>query len=76
MITVTEKDLASLENELQLALVNLSSRKLSSDQAKKLAKQAIKNIDFSSSSALAHKGVNWYAKELIEIIDFDAMAKY
>ena len=74
MITITDKDLDSLEKDLSLALVKFSDGKLNIKQSKILAKVAIKNIDFSLNSALAHKGINWYAKEILDIVDFDKIA--
>lgn len=70
-MTITAKSLESLEHELALAISKYSSGKLNYSQSKKLAEKSIQNIDFSNS-ALAHKGVNWYAKELVDMIDFEA----
>ena len=65
MITITSNDLSSLVNELSKALIKFSNDKLENSQAKRIAEIAIKNIDFNNS-ALAHKGVNWYAREIID----------
>jgi len=73
-ITLTEGDLDSLEKELSLALARFSLGKLNIKQSEDLARVAIKNVDFSSNSALAHKGINWYAKEIIDVIDFNLLS--
>ena len=75
MITleVTEVDKISLQKDLSIALVNFSYGKLNKFQADDLAKVAIKNIDFKNST-LAHKGINWFAKRIIDVIDFDTLA--
>lgn len=70
MITITSNDLSSLVNELSKALIKFSNDKLENSQAKRIAEIAIKNIDFNNS-VLAHKGVNWYAREIIDSIDFE-----
>lgn len=67
MITMTAKDLNSIEDDLSLALVKFSHGKLDINQSRDLARVAIKKLDFSNS-ALAHKGVNWFAKEIIDSI--------
>ena len=73
MITITNKVLKYLENDLSEALIKFSSGKLNSNEANKIACSTIKNIDFENS-ALAHKGVNWYARQIIDIIDFTKIA--
>lgn len=72
MIALKDKDKMLLQKDLSLAIFRFSYGKLSDNQSKGLAKKVIKNIDFSNS-ALAHKGVNWFAKEIIDVIDFDAL---
>lgn len=64
MITLTDRDLNSIEKDLSLALVNFSNGKISVPESVNLAREAMKNIDFSNS-ALAHKGINWFAKEIL-----------
>lgn len=73
MITLTDKDITSLEKDLSSALIRFSEGRLNDSQSKSLASKAISKIDFSNS-ALAHKGLNWYAKEIINIIDFESLA--
>lgn len=72
-MVITEIDRKSLIKELSSALVNFSFGKLNKKQADDLAIVAIKNIDFNNS-ALAHKGINWYAKKMIDIVDFSAFS--
>lgn len=72
MLNITSKDIVSLINELAKALMKFSNNKLSDIQAKKIAQIAIGNIDFNNS-ALAHKGLNWYAREIVDTIDFEAI---
>jgi hypothetical protein len=54
----------TIEGELTNALLRFSFGRLTVDEAKEKAKVAAKNWD-SSNEALAHKGLNWYAKQLI-----------
>ena len=54
----------TIEGELTKALLRFSFGKLTVEEAKKKAEVAAKNWD-SSNEALAHKGLNWYAKQLI-----------
>lgn len=73
MVNITIEDIISLRNELTKALMKFSNNKLSDVQANKIAQIAIGNIDFNNS-ALAHKGLNWYAREIVDTIDFEAIA--
>lgn len=54
----------TIEGELAKALVRFSYGRLTIDEAKEKASIAAKNWD-SSNEALAHKGLNWYAKQLL-----------
>ena len=56
---------ATLENELSKALFRLSFGKLTSAEAKDKASHLVKNIDLNNDM-VAHKGVNWYAKEVLK----------
>jgi hypothetical protein len=58
-----------LTNQLADALVKYSDKRLSSDIAEKVANIALKNVDFSNST-LAHKGINWFAKDLLKRIKY------
>ena len=48
-----------------MALFRLSFGKLSSAEARVKASLFAKNIDYNNEM-FAHKGVNWYAKELLK----------
>lgn len=50
--------------ELTKALMQFSFGKLTVDEAKKKAAVAAKNWD-ASNELLCHKGLNWYAKQII-----------
>ncbi len=54
----------TIEGELTKALMLFSFGKLTVDEAKKKAAVAAKNWD-SSNEMLCHKGINWYAKQII-----------
>lgn len=54
----------TIEGELTNALMRFSFGKLTLEEAKEKAEVAAKNWD-SSNEALAHKGLNWYAKQII-----------
>ncbi|MCX2811415.1 MULTISPECIES: hypothetical protein [Bacillus] len=64
MSTVT---LNNLKDELTEQLVILSKGRINDDIAKLIANKSVNSLDFENS-ALAHKGVNWYAKELIKSV--------
>lgn len=68
-VEVTKNDLSSLINELSGALIRFTQEGISQEQAQKIAYIAINSIDFNNS-ALTHKGVNWYAREIIDTLDF------
>ncbi|WP_350343874.1 hypothetical protein PRVXT_000233 [Proteinivorax tanatarense] len=65
---ITKKDIEDFQENLSLALVKMSQGKLDKEGADSLASSAVKKVDFSPDSALAHKGVNWYAKRILETI--------
>lgn len=67
MLILTDKDLSAFEKNLSNALVKFSQGKINNNRSKDLAKIAIKNIDLTNS-ALAHKGINWFAKEIIDSV--------
>ena len=54
----------TIEGELTKALLRFSCGALTVKEAKEKAAIAAKNWD-PSNTALAHKGLNWYAKQLI-----------
>lgn len=55
----------TMESELTKAFLRFSFGKLTVDEAREKAKKAAENWD-SSNEALVHKGLNWYAKQLLE----------
>ncbi len=69
MTTLTKGNKDLLTFQLSEALVKFSNERISSDNAQKVANIALKNVDFSNS-ALSHKGINWYAKDLLKKINY------
>ncbi|GGD07655.1 hypothetical protein [Pontibacillus salipaludis] len=67
MSTVMERNKWMLKDELSEALVRFSEGKLSNEYAREIANITLQNVDFNNS-ALAHKGVNWFAKDLLRKI--------
>lgn len=65
---ITESDLKLIENQLTKSLVVESDGKLTEFQAERLSRSLIKNVDFSNST-LAHKGLNWFAKEILNKLE-------
>jgi len=55
----------TVESELANALFRLSFGKLTYEQAEEKAKKTAPKFDINNK-ALAHKGINWYAKELLK----------
>lgn len=54
----------TIESELASALFRFSYGKLTVEQAEKKAKEIAPNYD-TSNEMLAHKGINWYAKQVL-----------
>lgn len=54
----------TIEGELTNALLRFSFGKLTVDEAKEKARIAAMNWD-STNEILAHKGLNWYAKQIV-----------
>lgn len=69
MITQTREDESRLVEQLTYTLVKFSDGKLSYNKAEYIANETLKNADFTNST-LAHKGINWYAKEILKKIDY------
>lgn len=69
MTTLTKENTGLLMNQLAEALVKFSNERLTFGLAEKVANIALKNVDFSNST-LAHKGINWYAKDLLKLIKY------
>lgn len=55
----------TVESELANALILFSSGKLTVGQARQKAKEIAPNYDMDNEM-LAHKGINWYAKQILK----------
>ncbi len=71
-MTITKEDLFLVEKRLAIALNKLSNGRLNTQLSGKIAHSAINDIDFNNP-ALAHKGVNWFASQIIDAVDFSAI---
>ena len=58
----------SIQEELAKALYKFSYGRLTVEQAEKRAEEVMKNFD-PQNEALAHKGINWYAKQILKSMD-------
>lgn len=58
----------SIQDELAKALYKFSYGRLTVEQAEKRAEEVMKNFD-PQNEALAHKGINWYAKQILKSMD-------
>lgn len=54
----------TVETELASALVRFSDGKMTVEEAEKKAKEVAPNYNLNDAM-LAHKGINWYAKQLL-----------
>lgn len=61
------KKIHTVESELAEALFRLSFGRFSYEQAEIIAKKVAPKFD-ANDEVLAHKGINWYAKELLKIL--------
>ncbi len=57
----------TIEKKLADALFRLSFGKLTASQAQRKASELAHNIDLTNDM-IAHKGINWYAKEILKKI--------
>jgi hypothetical protein len=57
----------SLKEQLKYALIEISYGQVSEDEAEEIAEKSIDKFDFSNS-ALNHKGMNWYAKAILNVM--------
>lgn len=62
----------ALERDLVKALLKMSGYSISISNAEEIANKVIGCIDFNNE-AIAHKGVNWLAKEIIDSCDIGEM---
>lgn len=58
----------SIQDELAKALYKFSYGRLTVEQAEKRAEEVMKNFD-PQNEVLAHKGINWYAKQILKSMD-------
>lgn len=58
----------TIQGELAKALYKFSYGRLTVEQAEKRAEEVMKNFD-PQNKALAHKGINWYAKQILKNMD-------
>lgn len=68
MFKVNNGDILAMQRDFAVALVKFSSGALNSSVAEQISEQIIPKLDFNNSS-LAHKGLNWYAKEVLSKLD-------
>ena len=73
-IKLSDGILYGLECSLGLTLLKESKGKLNLMQCNALANKFINKLDLDNS-ALMHKGINWYAKEILSRIDFSEIGK-
>lgn len=73
MIKVNKEDVLSLQRDLAVSLVKLSGGKLSSNQAEFISEKIMPTLDFKNP-AIAHKGINYYAKEILSKIDISKLS--
>lgn len=57
----------TVERDLAMALFRLSFGRLSAEQARQKAKEVAPNYDMDDEM-LGHKGINWYAKQLLAVM--------
>lgn len=70
MTTATlENDKTLIEKDLRNALVLFSNDLLSEQRAATIAKSTLSRIDIDNP-ILAHKGINWFAQEILKTIKF------
>lgn len=62
-----KKTVTSIKDELSKALYRFSYGGLSTEECESIAVKYVSQLDFSKPG-LAHKGVNWCAKEIIASI--------
>ncbi|GGP16374.1 hypothetical protein [Oceanobacillus neutriphilus] len=68
MTTLTEQDANLLTEQLSEALLRFSDSKISKQEALNIANVALRNVDLNDP-VFAHKGLNWYAKEILKKVD-------
>ena len=66
MIRDAKRDKRNIQDELRTALVNLSAGRLTFEEANDMAKEYAAEYDVERFPTLAHKGICWYAKDLLK----------
>ena len=63
-------EMRTIESEMRKALVMFSYGRLSYERAAEIAVKAAPIFSEASreNKILAHKGINWYAKELLKVV--------
>lgn len=74
MIKVNDKDRIVLARDLAGAIVKMSKGSVSTKNAELVSERVVKKLNFENS-AIAHKGVNWFAKELINNYDLSSISE-
>lgn len=64
----------ALQRNLKDALIRFSMNRLNVEQANLLSASLLETTDFNDK-ILSHKGINWFAKEVIDSIDFDKLTR-
>lgn len=58
--------MSNLVVRLTEAFMRLSKGKLSEEEARLKAEEVAPNYDFTKYPMLRHKGLNWYARQILE----------
>ena len=67
-----DKTMIALERDLAKALLKMSGYSISISNAEEIANKVMRAIDFNNK-AIAHKGISWLAKEIIDSYEIDDM---
>lgn len=74
MINVIDKDRIALARDLAGAIVKISKGTVTTNIAELVASRVVTTLNFENT-AVAHKGVNWFAKELIDNYDLSSIVE-
>ncbi|GEL76582.1 hypothetical protein [Tenuibacillus multivorans] len=67
MNILTKEQTNAIARELSIALVKFSKDNLSTEEAERIAEIVLEDIDLDNPT-LAHKGINWLAKDILRQI--------
>lgn len=73
MVKVSKEDILSLQRDLAVSLVDLSKGELTSAQAEFISEKIMPTLDFNNP-IIAHKGINYYAKEILSRLDISKLS--